>query len=126
METLGQRMKKLRKKNYYTQADVAKALGVSPSAVGMYEQDRRVPDHKTLLAICDFFGVSSDYLLGHNTTSPTDVSDVLDEFNKKLEQYDALMFDGTPLTDEERQKVFHTIDYVARLAERLGYENYKD
>ncbi len=125
METLGKRMRKLRKKNYYTQADVAKALGVSPSAIGMYEQDRRVPDKETLLKICDFFDVSADYLLGH-TSKPAEVSDVLDEFNKKLEEYDALMFDGNPLTDEERQQVFNTIDYVARLAERLSYENYEE
>ena len=125
METLGKRMRKLRKKNYYTQADVAKALGVSPSAIGMYEQDRRVPDKETLLKICDFFDVSSDYMLGH-LSKPEKMSEVLDEFNKKLEEYDALMFDGNPLTDEERQQVFNTIDYVARLAERLSYENYEE
>ena len=125
METLGQRMRKLRKRNHYTQADVAKALGVSPSAIGMYEQDRRVPDKETLLKICDFFDVSSDYMLGH-LSKPEKMSEVLDEFNKKLEEYDALMFDGNPLTDEERQQVFNTIDYVARLAERLSYENYEE
>ena len=125
METLGKRMRKLRKKNYYTQADVAKALGVSPSAIGMYEQDRRVPDKETLLKICDFFDVSSDYMLGH-LSKPEKMSEVLDEFNKKLEEYDALMFDGNPLTDEERQQVSQAIDYVARLAERLSYENYEE
>ncbi len=120
--TLGKRIKALRKKERLTQADLAKELGVSPSAVGMYEQDRRVPDNKTLLTICNVFGVTSDYLLGH-MEDPEDVSDVLDTFNKRLMEHDALMFDGKPLTDEERQQVFNTIDYVARLAERLDYED---
>ena len=78
--TLGKRIKALRKKERLTQADLAKELGVSPSAVGMYEQDRRVPDNKTLLTICNVFGVTSDYLLGH-MEDPEDVSDVLDTFN---------------------------------------------
>lgn len=125
METLGKRIRKLRKKNYYTQADVAKALGVSPSAIGMYEQDRRVPDNETLLAICDFFNVSSDYMLGH-TSTPPEVSDVLDTFHNKLSEYDAIMFDGNPLNDEERKQVLDAISYVARLAEKLSYEKYED
>ena len=88
--TLGKRIKALRKKERLTQADLAKELGVSPSAVGMYEQDRRVPDNKTLLTICNVFGVTSDYLLGH-MEDPEDVSDVLDTFNKRLMEHDALM-----------------------------------
>ena len=57
-----------------------------------------------------------------NTENMTDVSVVLDDFNKRLTEYNALMFDGRPLTDEERKQVFDTIEYVARLAERLEYE----
>jgi len=121
METLGQKIKKLRKRNGLTQADLARELGVSGSAVGMYEQDRRTPDNETLLTICSIFGVSTDYMLG-NKEGVTDVSVVLDDFNKKLTKYNALMFDGRPLSDEERKQVFDTIEYVARLAERLEYE----
>ena len=121
METLGQRIRALRKNEGLTQAELAKELGVSSSAIGMYEQNRRVPDNETLLQICGIFGVTSDYMLG-NVDSPNDVSDILDEFNKRLTEYDALMFDGQPLNDEERQKVFDAINYVARLAERLEYE----
>ena len=52
-----------------------------------------------------------------------DKQPVAEIFNKRLMEHDALMFDGKPLTDEERQQVFNTIDYVARLAERLDYED---
>lgn len=121
MATLGQRIKALRKRNLLTQADLAKELGISASAVGMYEQDRRTPDNETLLVLCDFFGVSADYMLG-KTESTTYVSSVLDEFNRKLSAYEGLMFDGRPLTDEEKKSVFDAIEYVARLAERLDYE----
>lgn len=46
-----------------SQAELAKKLGVSPSAVGMYEQGRREPSAETLVAISRVFRVSTDYLL---------------------------------------------------------------
>lgn len=121
MATLGEKIRFFRKKKHITQAELAKELGVSSSAVGMYEQDRRTPDNETLLTICNFFGVTADYMLG-NASSSTDVSSVLDEFNKKLTEQDVLMFDGQPLNEEEREQVYKAIEYVARIAERLEYE----
>ena len=53
----------LRKNNGMSQSQLAAALNVSPSAVGMYEQGRRVPDLPTLISISRLFGVSLDYLV---------------------------------------------------------------
>lgn len=47
-----------------TQEEVADSIGVSTSAVGMYEQNRRTPDAETMDRIAVFYGVSVDYLLG--------------------------------------------------------------
>lgn len=88
----------------------------------MYEQDRRTPDNETLMEFCKIFGVTSDYLLGLTESYDYDVSDVLDDFTKKLSEQESLMFDGQPLTDEEKEQVFKAINYVARLAERLSTE----
>ena len=41
-------LKKLREEKRMTQAELSKALEISPSAIGMYEQGRRVPDVSTL------------------------------------------------------------------------------
>ena len=60
---LGQRLKELRKNRSLTQRELAKELGISASALGMYEQDRREPDYETLMNICNYFQVSSDFLL---------------------------------------------------------------
>ena len=46
------------------QKEVAEALGISVSCYGGYEQGYREPDLKTLIKLCRFFDVSSDYLLG--------------------------------------------------------------
>lgn len=46
-----------------SQAQLARALQVSPSAVGMYEQGRREPSADTLVELSRIFSVSVDYIL---------------------------------------------------------------
>ena len=65
---LGLRIALLRIENGLTQAALAKRLCVSASAVGMYEQGRRMPSLGLLVQIAHEFGVTTDYLLmGGNT-----------------------------------------------------------
>ena len=56
--------RKLRTSIGYTQAELADALGISRSRIGMYETGAREPDFETLEIIADFFNVDTDYLLG--------------------------------------------------------------
>lgn len=59
------RLRCLRKDRGLTQQQLATHLGVSRSSVSGYENGRTIePDHATLVRIADFFGVSTDYLLG--------------------------------------------------------------
>ncbi len=120
--TLGGRIRALRKREFMSQAELAEKIGVSASAIGMYEQNRRTPDNETLKEFCEIFGVTSDYLLGLSENYNYDVSDVLDDFTRKLSEQESLMFDGQPLTEEEKEQVFKVINYVARMAEKLSTE----
>ena len=61
------RLRILRQQYGLTQSELAKQLGVSTSTIGMYEQGRREPDKDALLAIANFFNVTTDYLLGNDT-----------------------------------------------------------
>ena len=63
---IGDRIKELRVKHGLTQKDIAALLDVSPSTVGMYEQNRREPDANTIIKISEQFNVSTDYLLGNS------------------------------------------------------------
>lgn len=63
------RLKQLRNEKHLSQKDFAKAMQVSPSTVGMWEQGRNEPSHEMLKHIADYFGVSTDYLLGRNSGS---------------------------------------------------------
>lgn len=60
---LGARIAALRHKTGMSQAELAKLLKVSASAIGMYEQGRRQPAADTLVALGSVFGVTVDYLL---------------------------------------------------------------
>ncbi len=60
---LGERIAALRREAGLNQAELAKRLRLSPSAVGMYEQGRREPSADALVAIAREFGVTVDYLL---------------------------------------------------------------
>lgn len=61
---LGKKLKELRGEKRLKQSEVANQLGISVSCYGGYEQGYREPDLKTLIKICKFYDVSSDYLLG--------------------------------------------------------------
>lgn len=66
---LGARIAALRREAGLNQAELARRLQISPSAVGMYEQGRREPSAETLVAMARVFQISVDYLLTGNPTA---------------------------------------------------------
>ena len=77
-------LKILRKSNNLTQDMLAKKLGLSRSAIGMYEKGSRKPDYEILEKIADFFNVDIDYLLGRTLKTT-----LLPESIKQLSYEDA-------------------------------------
>lgn len=64
---LGERIASLRARLGWSQAELARRLHISPSAVGMYEQGRREPSVEMLVALSRVLGVSMDFLLTGRT-----------------------------------------------------------
>ena len=60
---LGEKLKELREKKGYKQADVADLVPVSPSGYRGWESGTTIPDTRTLAKLCEIFEVSADYLL---------------------------------------------------------------
>lgn len=60
---IGLRIAILRVEKGWSQAELAKRIGVSASAVGMYEQGRREPSLALLVCLAQTLGVTTDYLL---------------------------------------------------------------
>lgn len=59
-----QKLYELRKEKKMKQSDLGKAIGVSTRSISHYESGERECDFDTLIKICKFFGVSSDFMLG--------------------------------------------------------------
>lgn len=60
---LGERIAVLRRTRGLSQAELARRLKISASAMGMYEQDRREPSVQILVALARELGVTTDFLL---------------------------------------------------------------
>ena len=60
---LGIRIAILRLSKGWSQAELARRIGVSASAVGMYEQGRREPSLGLLVRLAQELSVTTDYLL---------------------------------------------------------------
>ncbi|MDD3173081.1 MAG: helix-turn-helix transcriptional regulator [Herbinix sp.] len=58
------RLRQLRQKNNLTQGELAKILGLKPTAISNYESERNEPSFDKLIALSKYFDVSCDYLLG--------------------------------------------------------------
>ena len=65
---IGKKIKEFRERKGLTQKELAADLNMSASAIGMYEQGRRIPDVETLQHFSNFFRVSIDELLGESPT----------------------------------------------------------
>lgn len=60
---IGDILKELREDKGLTQEDLAAILKISRTSISMYESNTNEPSLTTLVAIADFFNVSTDYLL---------------------------------------------------------------
>ena len=63
---VGARIKAARKQAGYTQAAVAKKLGIAPQSVTNYESGKTEPTIRNLISLSAVFGVSTDWLLGRS------------------------------------------------------------
>ena len=70
----------LRKSSGLTQAEFAKKIGVSRSAIGNYEKGVRRPDFETTEAIADYFNVSLGYLMGRDESD----KELYDRYREQL------------------------------------------
>ncbi len=115
-------LKKLRQIHGLTQMQMASKLNVSPSAIGMYEQGRRIPDSDILKKICKVFNVSMDYLFDVvlNDDDNKSVDDFIDEITYTLKKQKGLMFNGRPITQKDKEKIVQAIKLATAIAISSG------
>ncbi|MDD7186208.1 MAG: helix-turn-helix transcriptional regulator [Clostridia bacterium] len=83
---LNEKIKELRKAKRVSQVEMASALGLTKQCVSNWENDNIQPSIEMLVKIADYFGVTTDYLLGRSETdvinveglSPVEISHIRD------------------------------------------------
>ena len=70
MSTFGEKLKLLREEAELNQTELGKALGMTQRKISYLENNENEPSLDDLKAICRFFNVSADYLLGFPNPIP--------------------------------------------------------
>lgn len=112
--TTASRLKQVMSERNLKQVDVIslskphqKELGVKlgKSALSQYINGKSTPDQKKLVLLSKTLGVSEAWLMGYDvpmtkeqpqSTSPHDIDNIIDN---------AMMFDGKPLTDDDKRAI---------------------
>lgn len=75
------RIRDLREDMDLRQSDVANATGIDQKTISNYETGKTNPDSFAIIKLAEFFGVSTDYLLGVEKAN----SDLVSDAEKKPE-----------------------------------------
>ena len=94
METLGQRISKLRKEKGLSQEELANKFNISTQAISKWENDYSSPDISVLLELSKILGVSVEYLLSGEATIET-VKVEHKDINKMIFKIRILSSDGS-------------------------------
>lgn len=121
MQTFSSRLIALRKERQMTQADLAKAIHKTRSTVSGYETEGKEPDYEMLCSLAEYFGVSTDYLLGRADTRTHSEAVFINDTKNFKKHYDGL----PPLVKQTVAKMYDSFyvllsrDMVNNNEERL-------
>ncbi|PWU66746.1 helix-turn-helix domain-containing protein [Gracilibacillus dipsosauri] len=107
----GDRLKRLRKERKLTQTELGNIINVTKVSISGYENGDRTPDTDNLRRLADFFGVTTDYLLGRsddpNLTEKEDNNKIMVNENElmNLIKDSQLKYKGRTLSKEEKEQV---------------------
>ncbi len=122
MKTFSSRLIALRKERQMTQSDLAKAIHKTRSTVSGYETEGKEPDYEMLCSLAEYFGVSTDYLLGIDDCRTHSEAVFINDTNNFKRHYDSL----PPLVKQTVAKMYDSFyvllsrDMIKNNEERLA------
>ena len=126
MSTYSNRIRELRKNKSLSQEQLADKLGVTKQAVSQMERGARKPSVTMLEALCDFFNVSTDYLLGKEdvTIRIVDGDGIrkLDSVNSEIDRIAKIIRDNPTmhnLFDIARNCTPDNLELIAEVLKRM-------
>lgn len=76
---IAERIKELRENKKWTQAELAKKLGITRSSVNAWELGISVPSTQYIVELASLFDISTDYILGIKKYSSINIDGLSDE-----------------------------------------------
>ena len=118
MLKIGEKIKDLRKKQDVTQEKLAAYLNISYQAISKWENGTALPDLTLLPGIANFFGVSTDELLGMNDDHNVEELKAYEE-NYHVNRRKGKMHDNVALSREVLSKYPSNFQWMINLAYSL-------
>jgi transcriptional regulator with XRE-family HTH domain len=117
------RIKELRRERKLNQSQLAQVVKVRQTTVSNWENDVTEIDRQSLFTLTDYFGVTTDYILGKSERrDPTpggpeeDLADGLEATVRELERgQDGIMFNGKALDDETRSILISSLRHAIEM-----------
>lgn len=129
-----ERFLELLNKHQTTAYQVAKATGISQNTFSDWKKGRSTPKIDKMQKIADYFGVTTDYLLGkpdQKETPPAltkkderDIEKILAAARSQLENQEGLMFDGDPASPEAIESILAAMELGLQAAKQRNKEKY--
>lgn len=127
---LGSRIKMLRTQKGLTQEQFSEMFQVSKSNVSKYENGSIEPNYDLLVKIANYFGVSTDYLLG-NSSDPEltakdekDIAKRIEEITQDLENTEVLMLHGEIMDDETKDLIKSAMETAVKISKKVAKKKF--
>lgn len=117
MAQFGEILQELRQSRNLTQAQLAKAIHASNNTISAYERGTRLPILDNLVALADYFDVTTDYLAGR-TRHNVSIIALTEPYTEDLSIEDLLSMLKT-LSPSQRQTLvalLKDLEFVARIS----------
>ena len=111
----------------------AEAVGLNRAAVAKWKNGA-TPSAVTAIKLADYFGVTTDYLLGKPTQKEIppvltkkderDIEKILAAARSQLENQEGLMFDGDPASPEAIESILAAMELGLQAAKQRNKEKY--
>ncbi len=116
------RLKELREERDLSQLDVANAIGTSQTNIGRWEKDKNEPSSGYIIKLANFFGVTTDFLLGRED----DFGNVSVNANADLTAEEKTMLElFNKLPEVRRRTVIDTMRFMVESNDRNATQDKK-
>lgn len=115
LETVGQRIRRLRKDRGWTQEQFAVRVNASAQKVSNWERDYTPPGAEDIAKIAEVCGTKSDFILTGHTETPS----ASNKNEKPLSELENLFFyELDKLSDEDKKNALEHVRYLRYRAEQ--------